>query len=110
MSTAFDIELSGEGACTLALSTTALPTPGAPAVCGPYGNVFVSVVGADTFCWRRSLNTERPFAAPSFDWSAERNSERRVSSPPHAPKRAPSRHVVAITSTRVHGANGRLAA
>ena len=52
---------------TLASSTTALPAPGAPAVCGPYGNAFASVVGAaGSFCWRRSLKTERPFAAPSF--------------------------------------------
>src|SRR5882757_4044601 len=109
MRIAFDIALSGAGGCTLALSTTALPAPGAPAVCGPYGNALVSVVGAATFCWRRSLNTERPFAAPSFAWRAEKNSERRVSSPPPAPKRAPSRHVVAITSARVQGANGRLA-
>ena len=102
-SIAFDISLSGDGGCTVASPTIAFPGPGVPAVCGPYGNAFAIVVGAfGSFSSRRSLNTLCA-CAPSFAWSAAKNSARCVSSPPPAPKRAPSRHVIATTSVRFHG-------
>ena len=54
--------------------------------------------------WRRSSQTRRPASCPSLRWSRSRNSERRTSSPPPAPKTAPIRPPIATTSLRVHGA------
>ena len=110
MRIAFDIEARAAADASIVPSeTSALPAPGAAAVWGPYGNGFASVVGAaGSFSSRRSLNTDCAAAAsPSFTCKAVRNSDRRASSPPPAPNRAPRRHVIAMTSCRVHGFTSR---
>src|SRR5437763_17106501 len=99
MRIALDIDVVADGGCAkLASWSTTLPGPGPLGLAGPNGNGVFRVVGArGSFHSRRSLNTDSAFAAPSRVSSAARNSERRASSPPPAPNRAPSRHVHAIT-------------
>jgi hypothetical protein len=104
---AFDIVPSSSGGVWLASSTTAFPGPGAPAAGGPYGNRCASVVGVSGSCSsRRSFQTASPFVDPSCVCSADRSCARDDSSPPPAPNRAPSRHVIATTSVRVQSATG----
>jgi hypothetical protein len=51
----------------------------------------------------KSSNMRFPRLAPYSSRSADRNSERRASSPPPSPKISPVMALAANTSTRVHG-------
>ena len=80
--------------------------PGAVAGTGSCANVPPTETGASgSFASRRSSNTDCAFA-PSVFRSASRSIDRRTSSPPPAPKRAPISVVTATTSLRVQGGTG----